>query len=420
MCGILPCTKVKYETRMDTKVQTIYEEAVRSVCCPGYTETPDRKCVPICLKSCLHGKCIAPGVCKCFTEPTETSPGFAGSNCSRFVCLAANRWGQNCDKECECPPTAYCSASTGKCLCQPGWRGVNCSEECGPNSNCENLELPPIIEPEANVLDDNLIGGSSQRLVSEARSMLGDQTEGSEELARSYGGYFGAAHSIMSGFFMIMSVIFIFLIVSYRQQLKQMRNNLYYGPYSTSSRPSDGGEDSESHIYSSVSERPSLQNRPRMPTPLERDYLDKNLSFASATRSILNGKELTSANSNNMKSESRNKIILDQKVESHLISSQMLCDDNVYSELPTTTNVNMLGDIPEDRIFDLPDGRSTTGLLPEESEYQVPKPQGPTMQELLQKLKDEQSSQHDAPLIYQEDSSYYEEIGTKSPSKRHQ
>lgn len=47
MCGMMPCTKTRTETRMNSKLKSIVKDIQMPICCPGFTETLDRQCAPI-------------------------------------------------------------------------------------------------------------------------------------------------------------------------------------------------------------------------------------------------------------------------------------------------------------------------------------------------------------------------------------
>ncbi|KAM9757987.1 LOW QUALITY PROTEIN: stabilin-1 [Menidia menidia] len=117
---------------------------VRSVlqprCCPG-------RWGPLCLpcpswsgRTCnFHGVCAdgdtGNGTCVC-------EEGFSGHACQE--CKNPNKYGQNCDKECDCE-RGVCRGGPdgdGRCLCQPPYAGTRCDQvsggcrSCGPYSYC--------------------------------------------------------------------------------------------------------------------------------------------------------------------------------------------------------------------------------------------------------------------------------------------
>lgn len=431
MCGILPCTKVVTNVRMDSKIKTIFEDIEKAACCPGYAETPDRKCAPICLNPCMNGKCVKPNVCQCYQEPTESKPGFIGSSCDRFVCQSADRWGSKCERECpkECSPTSYCAASTGNCVCRPGWRGSNCSEECEPGMpSCETMELPPIMEPEANALDTEII--SSQRLVaSQARSIASESMQVSDDSNTSSGGLASsiAAHMSLNLFLTLVTLILLIAIFLTKRRLNRLKNEIYYGPYSTSSNASSGSNSDYSRNVTILNANATIQNRPRMLTPMESDFLGKNLNFAAATRHILSKDTL--ANGDTKSANSRDKFLVDAKVESHLMSSQQNSQQNIYSDIESNFADRSYSivqtTIPEDRILDLNSTKSSTDSADDHA-YQVPKIRADlTISFESSAIENKPESN---PLIHDKDqsiyddlnnySNLYEEIDPKSPKKQ--
>lgn len=329
MCGILPCEKTRIETRLDSRLTPSIEEIQVIACCPGYAETPARRCAPICLNSCNSGKCIAPNTCKCNPEPTISSPGYVGPTCSRFTCLSANKWGEQCDRECNCTGNSYCNASTGKCVCRAGFRGADCSEVCHPSSmNCEEAFLPPIIEPEANAIHtgENIMG-ASQKLES-ARSM-----ELSDDVLRSPSS-FAAAHMELNVFLVVLSLFLIGTLIYYRKRMNQLRNELYY-------RSSSSGGNTENN-YSSPSSvgyysNPiSMVGRPPIPTPEQSELLSKNLSFAAATRNILTKGGIIASKQD----DNRSKVVLHPAIEQRLINSQEPSESNLYSEVDSKSSID--------------------------------------------------------------------------------
>lgn len=433
MCGILPCTKVVTNVRMDSKIKTVFEEIEKPACCPGYAETPDRRCAPICLIPCKNGKCVQPNVCQCYQDPTETKPGFVGSSCDRFVCQDPNRWGSRCERECskECSATSYCSASTGSCVCRPGWRGANCSEECEPGMiGCEGMELPPIMEPDANVLNSEVI--SSQRLVaSNPRSMSADsitQVSDDESSTSSSGfAHLIAAHMSLNLFLTLVTLTLLATIFLTKKRLNRLKNEIYYGPYSTSSNSgSSGGNSDYSRNVTTLDSASNMQNRPRMLTPMESDFLGKNLDFAAATRSILSKDTLSNSNKS---SNDRDKFLLDAKLESHLMSSQKSSQQNIYSDIESNLTDRsycvIQTTIPEDKMLDL-NSTNSSNNMGEESAYQVPKTRADLSISFDSSANDSRPEVN--PLICDREetiyddlnnySNLYEEIKPNSPKKR--
>lgn len=417
-CGVLPCTKNRTEIRIDSKIKDVYKEVEINECCPGYTETPNRKCAPICLRACQNGRCVRPNVCQCHQEPTQISPGFVGLTCSRFVCLAADKWGSKCDRQCDCPQNSYCSASTGKCLCRDGWRGTNCTEECETSMNCEGLELPPIIEPETNIIDDTLMAPSARL---EALT-LERELETENTLATRSVTSLVAAHMGINLFLTILTFTLIFTVFWYKRRLNQMRNDLYYGQYSANA-PSSNGSSSNyypanpSSIYSDSS-RKSMSNRPRMPLPDESGYLAKNvdLTFAAATRNILrlDGEKFEPLDKNKQ-------LLINSKVEERLLSSRRDSEKNIYADVKSS---------PSDKSFKIVEypQQSSLNIIPEttilaidtssssdENGYQVPRsPASRSTTPILRQVAlDEQCTFPNG-----DNSNLYEEIQPSSPHKQ--
>lgn len=50
--------------RKEQQVQD-YIDTVRR-CCDGYAEGPDKRCLPICVHSCVFGNCTLPDTCTCY------------------------------------------------------------------------------------------------------------------------------------------------------------------------------------------------------------------------------------------------------------------------------------------------------------------------------------------------------------------
>lgn len=397
MCGLLPCEKVRTEIRVDSQLQTVSEEVEVAQCCPGYAETPDRKCSPICLRSCKNGYCSAPGVCQCAPEPTETSPGFVGSACARFTCLSPNRWGSRCELECNCSANSYCSASSGKCLCRTGWKGVDCSEECDSAKDCPDVELPPIVEPDANVIYDSM-SSQSQRLEA-PRALERDLEDENSQISRSIANLV-AAHMGINLFLIILTSALVFAVFWYKKRLNQIKKELYYGAYS-SPAPSDDSNYSSGSAYSCpTNTRSTISGRPRMPTPLESNFLSKNMSFASATRNILLKGDSTNQNKT---ANNRDAVLLAPRIESHLIASQKDSKQNIYSDIESNLSersFNYKRDKALPNNMTLLSVRTTPTLREEDEEdhtYKVPK--SPTLA----------SERNES-----EESNFYEEIKPRS------
>uniref|UniRef100_A0A6G1SC63 Multiple epidermal growth factor-like domains protein 11 n=1 Tax=Aceria tosichella TaxID=561515 RepID=A0A6G1SC63_9ACAR len=342
MCGLLPCVKTRLETRTDQTIKTVIQHVNKLTCCPGYAETPNRRCSPICLDPCgPAGKCVRPNICKCQPEPSESAPGFTGSTCRQFTCLASKRWGASCERECpmECEQNSYCSANTGECVCNPGWHGPNCSLECGPDDNlasgCNFIsQMPPIIEPDANLLsisDTNTILSKAQK--AEALMLIKDEDNNDENVQRistsssmsDSRAWASLASSYLIGLLSVMSLILLVAFFIVKKRYEFVRNELYHSSVasigsgrSTGSTAGSPGSDYSTSTYYSASgatpPRPSAKN------------LESNLNFAAATRNILSANQLSQA-------DGKNVLLFSPKTESHLIRSQEAAQQNIYSEL---------------------------------------------------------------------------------------
>lgn len=341
MCGLFPCTKTRKETKMNHTIRKIKYYNLKSTCCPGYTETPDRQCAPICLKSCNTGKCVAPNVCQCHPEPTETSPGYVGPTCGRFTCLAPNKWGPKCNRECTCHGNSYCSASTGKCLCYPGWRGANCTIECNPtalNSECEdNIELLPIaIEPEVNVIEENMV--RSAKLI--APDPLGLERESLEKVR---------AYSIFGMITIFIILVLLLVVYCLLAEIKKLRRqNLSY--------PSYNGRPSEQHSNYSDGDYHYSNT-----TDHSQGSLDKNLNFNAATRTTVLDPGMDQKS--NQIYDIRRKPILAPIVESHMIRSQKASEQNLYSEIDPNFALTSNLAPAEEHIYQIPKSPKTSDSL---------------------------------------------------------
>lgn len=318
ICGLIPCTKYRTEYRYDIKKIVYLEEQTVPTCCQGYGENPARQCVPVCLDGCRNGRCVKPGICKCDPQPTETSPGFVGPTCSRYSCLDDNKWGTGCNKECNCPTNAFCHATTGKCICRANWRGPDCSESCDSASDCEEAVLLPVIEPDVNSIPD--ISVRADRLISIQRDMDSNESEALSTFAG-----FAFTQTSVNLLLVFLILMLVFTIVRYRRRVNALENQQvgnYYEPTSTSG--------SDRSYYTTGSS--GLINRPRMPTPDEAS-LSKNLSFAAATRNIIKGNDAALMSS---KKNVQAQLIVNPRIESHLIASHKDSESNVYSEVQSS------------------------------------------------------------------------------------
>lgn len=340
-----------------SRIEKVFEHTQVPTCCPGYAEAPNKQCLPICLNSCNNGHCIKPGVCKCSPEPSESSPGFAGSTCKRFVCLAANKWGSKCDRECNCPSNSYCSASTGNCLCHSGWRGANCTEECDSSmSDCNGVELPPIVEPEANMIPE--LVAQSQRLEALAPRALqgfGPSESNEDDVRMAPASNLLATHMGINMLFCVFTVMLVGAVFWYKKRLSQVENKLYHVaasasfPSASSSSRGDSGDScggsdySPYSIYSQESgsnNRRSIQDRP---LPSAGNSCPLKETFESATRNILqqasppNQAYPLKGSASSIGAERRAQIIVAPRVECHLMSSQQSSKQNIYSEPHSST-----------------------------------------------------------------------------------
>ncbi|WAR15333.1 MEGF6-like protein [Mya arenaria] len=65
------------------------------------------------------------------TPPVITCPVCVGANRAGEVDSAAKgRYGEKCERFCECLNGGTCDPVTGMCVCLPGWHGALCEEEC--------------------------------------------------------------------------------------------------------------------------------------------------------------------------------------------------------------------------------------------------------------------------------------------------
>lgn len=338
---------------MNTSRETHYVEVERRGCCEGYALTPARTCAPICLKACQFGKCVAPNRCECSPEPTANQPGYAGPLCNRFVCSAPERWGPNCDKECQCSETAFCDARSGNCLCRPGWRGANCTEECNSQSGCDDLPyLPPLFEPEVNIIktDDNVAGRMSSALTLESSIDHETNDEDKRVFQRML-----TTHLQINLFMVLIVSGLIFAVFLYKKKLSQIKNELYYAAY-PGSNPR-GSSDSSSGYSSVYNANGTITNRPRMPLPSERNNLGKNLSFDAATRNALSEKGI-------IPSDKQFFPTINSKIEKHLFESKESAQHNIYSDIESNHESSCVG---------VPAAAENQLSIQVENEYQVPK-----------------------------------------------
>nr|VZI24170.1 unnamed protein product [Spirometra erinaceieuropaei] len=110
----------------------------RIVCLPGWRGTHCTEAV--CENGCLHGDCIAPGVCKCLS-------GWQGETCSECIPISGCKHG-----------SCFFNWTVGHrepftCSCEPGWGGMLCSIDMKFCSNhpdtCQNGGICRNIQPQA-------------------------------------------------------------------------------------------------------------------------------------------------------------------------------------------------------------------------------------------------------------------------------
>ncbi|KAM4627150.1 scavenger receptor class F member 1 [Polymixia lowei] len=101
---------------------------------------------PTCAKpcQCVKGGSVGP-VCNQMTGGCQCHRGHWGQRCSLtcncYLSLCHQRtgvcecqggwWGPNCDRRCNCDLThSHCDPVDGRCLCQPGHKGIYCNQPC--------------------------------------------------------------------------------------------------------------------------------------------------------------------------------------------------------------------------------------------------------------------------------------------------
>jgi hypothetical protein len=367
MCGILPCVQTRLETRTDESIKSVIEYVNKPACCMGYAEVSGGRCAPICSDPCgPGGKCVKPDVCKCQPEPGLLAPGFSGLTCRRFTCLDTNRWGASCERVCpsECSQNSYCSADTGKCVCEPGWHGPNCSVECGPDDSLESgcnfiSQMPPIIEPDANLLaaanDNNLSLSRTQK--AEALILSDDGRDDVKMTSNDAAHAWPASNYLL----VVLSALTIVLLVAalvLKKRYDALRNKVDYACVSSVGSRSTGHSGTSSD-YSASTYYSAGRAAPPLPMPglleLPAKNLDSNLNFAAATRNILSGEALGQDGAKKV-------LVLSPKTEAHLIRSQKASKQNIYSEvdisnrsrIPTPTLARHQEDDDGDHIYQVP------------------------------------------------------------------
>ncbi|VDO89018.1 unnamed protein product [Haemonchus placei] len=87
------CPVVKKGGRFGYENKLVKVEKYVKACCEGYYQTKDNVCKP----------------------------------CS------VGLWGPSCQRKCECDNGANCDPETGACICEAGFMGVKCEQECPPD-----------------------------------------------------------------------------------------------------------------------------------------------------------------------------------------------------------------------------------------------------------------------------------------------
>ncbi|KAJ8040196.1 Receptor-type tyrosine-protein phosphatase T [Holothuria leucospilota] len=101
--------------------------------CP-YTTWDPPDCEGVC-DSCYNG-----GVCDENTGRCVCAPGFTGENC--LIACGGNSYGYDCEQRCgykgdlkdKCRGFLFCLVHPFGCRCNTGFKGLDCSEECDPNT----------------------------------------------------------------------------------------------------------------------------------------------------------------------------------------------------------------------------------------------------------------------------------------------
>lgn len=289
---------------------------------------------------------------------------------------------------------AYCSASTGKCLCHIGWKGENCTQECGAfdtDSSCtDNFELPPIIEPELNLIsrESSAVSG---RLVAGPESLIVEKEVPLElDPPRNDMLYLLVALSSVSLLLWLMLAVYIV----------RKRGNNKSDPYYSTCSSRGPGEDSN---YSTS----SYYSNATLRSQASPDFLSKNLSFASTTRNILLGIDTSKSQSQQEEDQQRRKVALAPKLESSLIESQKASIQNIYSE-PVSNHLGDKSDYASPRspgdMSHISLNISGSSNCDDEHIYQVPRsPMANTSLEADQLTRDEDN--------------IYEEIKPKTPKR---
>jgi len=131
---------------------------------------------PVCSQGCTHGRCKSPGTCACDIgwegndcNACVTLPGCVHGSCngSALACVCTNSTlysGGLCDTPvCENCVHGQCIAP-GVCKCNPGWGGDNCStcvplKGCSPiGGGCVDPQNPSIQAPSACLCKNDYTG----------------------------------------------------------------------------------------------------------------------------------------------------------------------------------------------------------------------------------------------------------------------
>lgn len=445
ICGVIPCTRTRKEVRIDTKYQTYFVQVDVPTCCSGYAENAAQECAPICLDPCRHGKCVAPNTCKCNPPPSDKSPGYIGHTCGQFSCLNNNRWGANCDLECDCPSlTSYCHAETGKCFCKTGWRGQDCSEPCKANDDdCPDSPLLPVVDPEVNAIPS----ARFERLQSiSARGLNLESSDPSIEATNKTSNSYSSFVMANMGLNLLLAASTFFLILSvfwYKKRLNEVQNEIYYAPSSTTS--SSGNSRSSSSGYTAPSTRSNSSSmaasqsyhkgdRPPMPLPGAVDFFRKTLNLSPFYEHSDHLKATPRANSTTTNSQDRQQAsyLLNPKLESHLIGSQKKAQPNFYSDAQVTqsesgrhvdkafipinnqaSNMHLLGVVTS--------SQTNTSSSPIDDtrggHYQVPKSPSPFKQQQNESISSQLSDDYSSPLSLTSETNIYEEIKPRLPDR---
>lgn len=375
--GLLSCKKSEFKTKIDSRIETVLKKVERRVCCPGYAESPERLCLPICFKSCNNGKCVGPNECECGPKPTLTSPGYVGSYCDRFVCQQPNRWGLKCDRECDCPNNSYCSASTGRCLCRAGWRGANCTEECTPSMNCRDLELPPVLEPEANIIHETTIKDRSQNLnLPEALERSADQIQEDENRSNLE----RQLYPLQSMIYLIVISILMSTVLYFWYKFEKLKALVY----------------NQAHSYGYAS-----------------SYYSAGSDRSSGSGSI--GGEAKYSTPEKGPKKFVERYLIHPQVESHLVKSHQNSKQNLYSDIGSSICVSLMGAKPDNS--NSPGGAVCQTQSPnqQEHDYQVPRSVSsprPTMKDIMSRPLPQPNASFEDP------SNIYEEIKPRTQSPK--